>query len=127
MGLIVFLILGGIGVGAFALGLILDGTGAPTTQCERSTERPNAGGPYFENTVVQGSPTFFPLGIACTFDVPTDAVGPQQINHPNWTATIVCVVCTIGAAGGFLLLIAPRYGFSGPKGEVKLSASAERS
>lgn len=73
---------------SIVFGITMDGRDDLSTQCQRSSALPTAGGPYLEDTAVSGSPTFTPLGVACTYDSPNDSFGPQTIAHPDWPATV---------------------------------------
>jgi hypothetical protein len=98
---------------AFVAGILaftIDGLGPPSSQCARAQQLPTVGGPYYENTTITGSPVWLPLGIACTYDSPDDAVGPQTVLHLRWGETVV-VVAALGlavVAGGFAVGALPR-------------------
>jgi hypothetical protein len=91
------------------LAFTIDGLGPPSSQCARAQQLPTIGGPYYENAIVTGSPVWLPLGIACTYDSPDDAVGPQTVLHLQWVETVV-VAAALGlavVAGGFAIAAVP--------------------
>ncbi|MCW4386391.1 hypothetical protein OH146_11465 [Salinibacterium sp. SYSU T00001] len=64
---------------------------------------PELGGPYNESALVRGQPLGFPLGHKCIFDSPLDEIGPQEFEHPNWSATLLWLATGAGAIGGLVL------------------------
>lgn len=85
-------------------GITLDGRDPLSIQCSRSDERPAQGGPFSEQTRVEGTLTFLPLGVVCTYDVDGDAFGPQSVAHPNWPATIGVLVSLALVVSGVVLV-----------------------
>lgn len=96
-----------LGLGSFLWGITLDGWNAPEIQCSYALERPAAGGPYYERTRIQGDYTFLPLGMDCSYDAPDDDVGPQEVSHPNWLATIIAAFSLLMAARSAVLVVKP--------------------
>ena len=78
-------------------GTNIDGRDPPSSQCSRSTP-PDQGGPFYEQTKVEGYRTYLPLGMVCTYDVDGDAFGPQDVVHQNWPATVIAVI-SLGLVG----------------------------
>lgn len=76
-------------------------------QCLYTWEFPAVGGPYDEQTRIKGEFTYFPLGMVCSYDAPDDAVGPQEVSHPNWLATVVVAFSLLMAARSAVLVAKP--------------------
>jgi hypothetical protein len=108
LGLLVLTVFGLLALGAFLVGITLDGKESPAVQCTRSRHLPESAGSFNEGTRVSGERTFMPLGVNCTYDIPNDAIGPQTVQNSNWPATMFWVGGTLIALYGASLTFRPR-------------------
>lgn len=108
VGVALVLVFGLFGLMALATGVTLDGKEAPGMQCSSGIgPRPSVGGPYYEQTKVTGERTWFPLGMACTYDAPDDGVGPQTVITAHWVPTVIWIGSSILVVLGLVLLVRP--------------------
>ena len=88
-------------------GWIRTGWEIPQTQCAQ-LPGPEQGGPFFESTRVDGSRTWFPLGLSCTYDVSGDAFGPQTVNYYNPETSTILVISVAGVVFGVITVARAR-------------------
>ena len=110
LGLALVLIFGLVGLIAIGTGVTLDGKESPAMQCTSGVgPRPSVGGPYYEQTKVTGERTWFPFGMACTYDAPDDGVGPQTVITAHWVQTVMWIGSSILVVFGLVLLVRPDF------------------
>lgn len=103
LGIVLFLL--PIALGSFVMGHIINGWDSPDIQCSHEVNRVPI---PVETEGEVGGWSNFPLGLACTVDVPDDGVPSQTVVHADWPATIVWVLSSAGLIVGFVLLVRPQ-------------------
>jgi len=108
VGLLVLAVFGFLAAASLLSGITLGGKDVPSIQCGHWVPRPAVGGPFYENTVITGERTFFPLGVNCTYDSPDDSFGPQTVVNSSWPSTLSWLANTTIALFGATLAFCPR-------------------
>lgn len=115
VGILAVVLLAPVAVVTVAIG----GTdGSPRDQLWEQCQQypyPQGLAPHPEAINAGGERTLFPLGLICTYDNPNTATAPVSIAHPQWDATVVASLATLGVLTGVAITVAARRPSTGER------------